>query len=226
MKYFLLLSAFVAAMAVQPDGYAQLTLDKDGDLEVAEYNELRFMHFAGGEVDLRANSYGFGIFSFSGKKLYFSTSENQTSSTARIIITPDGNVGIGAWDPTYKLQVAGSAAKNDGSSLWNTYSDRRLKDIRGDYAKGLEEVIKLQPISFRYKQGNPLDLPSDADEVGFVAQDLQKVFPEAVGSGKDGYLDVNMHAVNMAVINAIKELYEENRALREEIAALKSALKP
>jgi cell division protein FtsB len=52
--------------------------------------------------------------------------------------------------------------------------------------------------------------------VGFIAQEVQKIFPEAVSEGADGFLDFNMHAINVALVNAIKELKAENDKLKAE----------
>ena len=65
-------------------------------------------------------------------------------------------------------------------------------------------------------------LPSDIEQVGFVAQEVQKVFPEAVNKGEDGLLDFNMHPVNVAMINAIKELKIDNDKLKAENDRLKA----
>jgi cell division protein FtsB len=44
---------------------------------------------------------------------------------------------------------------------------------------------------------------------------------EAISEGEDGYLDFNMHPVNVAVVNSIKELKAENEALKTENRALR-----
>ena len=92
-----------------------------------------------------------------------------------------------------------------------------LKDISGDYTKGLNEILQLQPIRFHYKPDNPKGYSSEPEEIGFIAQEVQKVFPEAVSEGDDGYLDMNLHAINVALVNAVKELRAENSALRSEL---------
>ena len=51
-----------------------------------------------------------------------------------------------------------------------------------------------------------------------------KVFPEAVSKGGDGYLQLDLNPVNIALINAIKELKEDNDRLRSENAQLASRL--
>ncbi len=98
-------------------------------------------------------------------------------------------VGIGTTNPTYPLHVNGDAAKTSGTTAWVISSDRRLKNILGNYEKGLDEITALQPIKFKYKEDNPRNLPTNTELVGFIAQDVQKVFPEAVNQGEDGYLD-------------------------------------
>jgi len=124
--------------------------------------------------------------------------------------------GNGNTAPSYELQVEGNAAKSLGGSTWIVSSDLRLKNLNGNYTKGLDEIIALQPVWFSYKSGNPRGLPSGIEQIGFVAQEVQKVFPEAVHEGEDGLLDFNMHPVNMAMINAIKELKAENDRLKAE----------
>ena len=50
---------------------------------------------------------------------------------------------------------------------------------------------------------------------------MQETFPEPASAGKDGYLDFSMYPVNVAVVNAIKELKAETDTLRLEKAMLK-----
>jgi len=133
-------------------------------------------------------------------------------------------VCIGQGQPTnYNLAVNGTAAKTDGGS-WSNLSDIRLKNLTGNYQKGLKEIIALQPVTFTYKKDNPRKLESDKEQIGFVAQEVQKVFPEAVNECSDGYLDFNMHAVNVALVNAIKELKAENELLKSKNEQIESRL--
>lgn len=122
--------------------------------------------------------------------------------------------------PGYNLVVNGTAAKPGGGS-WSVYSDARLKDVKGSYEKGLDEIMKLQPVKFNYKKDNARKLPSDEEYVGFIAQDVQPVFPEAVDEDDEGYLDFNFQSIHVAVINAIKELKHEKDS---EVAELKAEL--
>ena len=133
-------------------------------------------------------------------------------------------IGDVAADPgTNMLVVNGAAAKSGGGS-WATWSDIRLKDIQGNYEKGLNEIIRLQPIKYTYKKGNACKLPSDQNYVGFVAQDVQKVFPEAVSAGKDGYLTLDENSINVALVNAVKELKAENEQLKTRLEKIEAKL--
>ena len=125
-------------------------------------------------------------------------------------------VGLGTTSPTQKLHVVGNAYKTEGGTSWATSSDLRLKTILGNYQKGLNEINALQPVRFRYLENNPRKLSSDTEQIGFVAQEVQKVFPEAVSEAEDGYLEFNIHAINVALVNAIKELKTENDRLKAE----------
>jgi hypothetical protein len=144
---------------------------------------------------------------------------NGTGSSDRsnaLTILKNGCVGIGVDAPTYTFAVSGTAAKTGGGS-WSNLSDRRLKDIQGEYSKGLAEISALQPVMFNYKKDNPLQLKSDEQQIGFVAQDVQNIFPEAVSTNSLGFLDFNMHPVNVALVNAVKELKAENDKLKTTI---------
>lgn len=133
-------------------------------------------------------------------------------------------VGLGTTSPTQKLHVVGNAYKTEGGTSWATSSDIRLKNLTGKYNKGLSEIIKLEPVRYIYKKDNPRQLNSEIEQVGFVAQEVQKIFPEAVTVGDDGYLDFNIHPINIAFVNAMKELKNENDVLKNKVDKLESRL--
>jgi Chaperone of endosialidase len=117
--------------------------------------------------------------------------------------------------------VNGTAAKTGGGT-WSVLSDVRLKDLSGNYIKGLNEILSLQPVRIFYKKGNPRELASDEEQIGFIAQGVLNVFPEAVNQCKEGYLDFNMHPVIVAMVNATKELNTKINKLEDENNHLKA----
>ncbi len=127
-------------------------------------------------------------------------------------------------DTSYALQVVGDAAKDTGSS-WSASSDARLKDIHGEYEKGLDEIMALRPVKFSYKKDNARHHNSEAQHVGFIAQEVDKVFPEAVDQKEDGYLDFNMHPVNVAMVGAVQDLKAENDNLKAALDKMQASQK-
>ena len=149
-----------------------------------------------------------------------------TLSQANTMAIMGGSVGIDKSNPAHVLDVVGTAGLSTGTA-WTNTSDIRLKNILGDYERGLADIMKLHSVRFHYKKGNPAELPSDQPMIGFIAQEVQPVFPEAIHTRDDGYLDFNIHSINVAMINAARELKERNdkasaanEALRAENAAL------
>lgn len=126
-----------------------------------------------------------------------------------------GNVGIGTASPDFKLEVNGDAGK-PGGGFWSSSSDRRLKDVQGNFTRGLEALEALQPIYYNYKPDNSLGLPSGQQYVGVIAQEVQEMIPEAVETGRGDYLFVNNEAILWTMLNAIKELKAENDVLKAQ----------
>lgn len=143
------------------------------------------------------------------------------SSAARISVNASGNVGIGTAAPTDLLSVNGNASKPGGGS-WAVFSDERLKNIKGSFTSGLKALMQLQPIRYEYKPANALGLNSQGEHIGFGAQTLQKVIPEAVTSTENGYLQVNNDPIIWTMLNAIKEQQKQIEQLQGQIRQLRA----
>jgi hypothetical protein len=146
-----------------------------------------------------------------------------TDFARRISIEQHGNVGIGTTSPDSLLTVNGSADKPGGGS-WGTYSDGRLKNLNGSYHSGLSQVLKLNPVRYRYKSDNAMGIRDTDEHVGVVAQDVQRVIPEAVTQNSKGYLLVDNDPIIWSMLNAIKEQQEEIQALKSELRATQQSL--
>ena len=94
-----------------------------------------------------------------------------------------------------------SAVQLNGSSLSNVSSDRRLKNIGNEYTSSLDKIRRIKPLNFTFKKDK-----NKTPHVGVIAQDLQKIFPDAVQKDDNGYLTIRQEDMFYAVINAIKEL--------------------
>jgi len=135
--------------------------------------------------------------------------------------TNGGRVGIGTNAPDQKLSVNGDASKTGGNT-WLAFSDERLKNIRGTFNTGLKAVMQLQPLRYEYRPNNAMGVTPNGEHIGFAAQAVQKVIPEAVTANADGYLMVNGDPIIWTMLNAIKEQQQEIEKLKNEVRRLRA----
>ncbi len=144
------------------------------------------------------------------------------SNNVPVMTVTGGNVGIGTQSPTDKFVVNGTASK-PGGGTWAVFSDERLKRIHGTYNSGLKAVMQLQPVRYEYKPDNAMDIKSEGEHIGFAAQAVQRVIPEAVTTNSSGYLMVNNDPIIWTMLNAIKEQQKEIVELKRQIRQLRTA---
>ena len=109
--------------------------------------------------------------------------------------------------------------KND-VSFYDAFSDRRLKYVGKENTSGLEKIKQLKVFNYTFKKD-----ATKTPHVGVIAQDLQKVFPNAVKKGTDGFLTIRMEDMFYAVVNAIKELDAKVSVLQKENQELRQLVK-
>jgi hypothetical protein len=148
---------------------------------------------------------------------------NVTGSKDVLTLLANGNVGIGTTAPSDMLSVNGSANKVGGGS-WGTFSDARLKTVEGTFQAGLAQVLKLNPVVYRYRDQNALGIKDHDPHVGFVAQEVEKVVPEAVSKDAQGYRIVNNDPILWTMLNAIKEQQNLIQKQRAQISAQEARL--
>lgn len=144
----------------------------------------------------------------------------RTTALDRLTILAGGNVGIGTAAPTDLLSVNGNASK-PGGGTWAVFSDERLKNIKGPFNSGLQAVMQLQPLRYEYKPQNALGIRMMGQHIGFSAQNVQQVIPEAVSQTENGYLTINNDPIIWAMLNAIKEQQAEIEKLKNEVRRLR-----
>lgn len=138
---------------------------------------------------------------------------------SRIFIDPTGPVVIGGNalltpDASIVLQIAGKAVKNVNGNAWDTISDGRYKQDVKPFEDGLNKLLQVRPVKFRYN--GQLNTNPNVEEVGVIAQEINKVFPymtsgitidtkETAEKDKEVML-FNSHALTFVMVNAIQEL--------------------
>ncbi|EFT1901099.1 tail fiber domain-containing protein [Escherichia coli] len=110
-------------------------------------------------------------------------------------------------------------------------SDRRLKINVEDYEENAVDKVNKLKVKTYDKVKSLSDREVIAHEIGIIAQDLQEILPEAVSTSNVGSLDnpeeiltISNSAVNALLIKAVQEMSEENKLLRERLAAIEAKL--
>ncbi len=104
---------------------------------------------------------------------------------------------------------------SDGNSLQMT-SDERLKRNIVPLSNILEYIDELTPVQFDWRTNNSSD-------IGFIAQEVQKIFPDLVSTLPDGdnhFLAVKYPQLSALAIQAAKELHHENLKLKAKNRSL------
>jgi len=111
-----------------------------------------------------------------------------------------------------------------GATSWSAVSDERLKDITGTYENALDDISKIKPVKFTWKQN-----PENGQQVGVLAQSvLDANIPEAVSNitytDDNVYLGVRYTELIPISIAAIQELGSKLQAAMDRITSLENQL--
>jgi hypothetical protein len=177
------------------------------------------------------------------------------ASLVPLIITPGGNAGLlgtstgatgyGAY--THNQTAAGWSAYFDGpggaysTGGWYQPSDLNLKMNIEDINGSLNKIMKLRAVSYNFKPEYGI---SEGKKIGFIAQELEKIIPEAVKEktfaspieySADGTINklsksnrpekikvVETDAITPILVQAIQEQQAQIELLKKEIELLKS----
>jgi len=110
--------------------------------------------------------------------------------------------------------VYASVASGYGTLTTTNPSDIRLKEEIETLKYGLKEVMALKPVTYKWKDRSN----GDQRSTGLIAQDVQEIMPDYVKnlSEDNQYLGLDSYAINIVLINAIKELKAEIEILKNK----------
>jgi len=107
-------------------------------------------------------------------------------------------------------------ANGASAAAFGSFSDARLKENITDLPSQLDNVLALRPVEFDYKDGS-------GHQIGFIAQEVEDIYPDLVSPNADGYLMLtDMNKNDARLIKAIQELHAKVEALTDRIAALEA----
>jgi hypothetical protein len=110
------------------------------------------------------------------------------------------------------------------ASSWSSVSDERLKDITGSIDNAVEKLMTLRAVNFSWKSDE-----TNKENLGLIAQDVEKVFPQVVDKNKlsigvnnntddNEYLGVRYQDLVPVLVKAIQEQQQQIEELRQIVA--------
>lgn len=98
------------------------------------------------------------------------------------------------------------------ANAWTTWSDERLKRDIEPLQGALDRLLKLQGVTYEYRDDIAFGNYSPGRKTGFIAQQVERVFPEWVGSDDNGYRQVTAQGFEALAVEALRELKAESDA--------------
>ena len=135
-----------------------------------------------------------------------------------------GNVGIGTDKPAYPLEVVGdiNATQKVRAAGYALTSDGRFKTDVAPVTGALDKVLSLRGVSFNWNREQFPDRSfPEGRQVGFIAQEVEKVIPEVVDSDRQGYKGLSYQSLIPVLVEAIKAQQKEIEELKAEVSRLK-----
>ena len=135
------------------------------------------------------------------------------------IVASNGRVGIGTATPTALLCVNGDIRY--GTKL-GACSDKRYKKQITPLNNAFEKLVCRGGVNYYWKKNKfPEWNFDDEKQIGFIAQELELIYPELVNTAEDGYKSVDYTKLTPILVEAIKEQQEIIENLKADKTAQK-----
>ncbi|MBN8537076.1 MAG: tail fiber domain-containing protein [Deltaproteobacteria bacterium] len=130
---------------------------------------------------------------------------NNSNAGGGFILTGD-KVGIGTAAPGFKLEVNGTAyAAGAAGALSDSRHKQGILPLSDDV---LDQVLKLNPVKFEWI--NPKDKGMQGTQMGFVAQEVQQLFPSMIltSSNEEKTLGIKYNEMTALFVKAFQQFFQ------------------
>jgi hypothetical protein len=126
-----------------------------------------------------------------------------------------GQLGINTSSPALAFELAGSGCYTGSFGLC---SDRRFKENVTGLNHPLETLKRLRGISFTWKREKYPDRRfPEGDQIGVIAQELEKVLPSLVTTDAEGYKSVDYARLAPVIIESVKAQQDQIDKQQQQI---------
>ena len=155
------------------------------------------------------------------------------STNNAFTILKDGRTGIMRIPTTNMLEIEGNASKSTAGD-WLANSDKRLKKNIETFneEEALNKLMQLRGVTYVWDDNKTGSKRPNGIQYGFIAQEIEEVFPENVAMDNLGYYQTSygtydaMYVQSIKALNSkIEHLEEENLELKEQIKKIYELLK-
>jgi hypothetical protein len=141
----------------------------------------------------------------------------------------NGAIRIGTKGTQKKFFVAGVSGVSVGSAipvmidsvtgqLGTVSSSRRFKEDIQDMGDATDGLMRLRPVTFRYKQ--PFDDGSKPIQYGLIAEEVAEVYPDLVARSADGQIEtVKYQVLDPMLLNEVQRQQVEIKGLQDRLKA-------
>lgn len=141
----------------------------------------------------------------------------------------NGNVGIGTAVPSTKLEVCGNvrvigtiiASGAIATTAITCPSDIRYKKDIIPLSSSLQKLMRMEGVNYFWKTSDfPAMNFNDKMQMGFIAQDVEKIFPEMVFTDDAGYKSVDYSRLTPVLVETIKDQQKQINELFKRVEIL------
>jgi len=155
-------------------------------------------------------------------------------NTANFTRSGGGGVGDGSvniLDGTYAILATGSikgtnvfSANYDLETLGGASDSRFKTNVTSLSSSTLDKILSLNPVTYNWNQTYLNMYPDTTDasstKLGFIAQDMELVFPEVVTHRKDGYLSIDYGKLTAVLTQGMKEMYTVMNDMKTKVQSI------
>lgn len=217
-RQFLIRSAGgVAINTNTPTPNTALTVN--GNLDMLASGSVGFGLITRQMLNLYSNTFGVGV---QTARMYFRVADTGAFNWFEGGVHNDAADNAGGGTRHMNLSTNGQLTTTTGTI--STISDARLKTDVHNYTGALDQIAQLRPVQYRYINAGKADFQPIGEHLGFIAQEVQTVFPQWVNTDDSGYLSLSMRGFEAVAVKAMQELHAENTLLRARLDRLEARL--